>query len=108
MLLARAKKLGISRIAVLIRRKAGASVEQRLNELRASATFAEVREIFDELVVPMEGDIALPGWVDQQQLHWPHAEPLRAVMHCAADVRFDQQLQQAAVSSITASLQAAQ
>jgi alkyldihydroxyacetonephosphate synthase len=107
-LLVRAKELGISKIVVIVRRKAGLSVQHRIAELRDTAAFSEVKDLFDELVRPVEGDLTQPGWVDQQSQQWPHEEPLRAVLHCAADVRFDQALQQAAVSSITASLQAAQ
>lgn len=108
-LLSRARDLGISKIAVLVRRKSGSPAEARLKELRANPAFQEVMEAFDQLVVAVEGDVAQQdfGWPAGLG-SWPHSEPLMAVLHCAGDVRFDQPLQQAALSIITASLQVAQ
>jgi len=109
MLLARARDLGISRIVAIIRKKANLSAQDRLAELRNNAVFDEVRDMFDELVVAIEGDVTQQdlGWGERFS-RWPYEEPLRALLHVAADVRFDKPLQQAAVSHITASLQAAQ
>jgi len=108
-LLARARELGISKIALLIRRRSGTPAEARLKELRANPAFQSVLEMFDELVVAVEGDVTLQhfGWGDGFG-EWPHKEPLKAVLHCAGDVRFDQPLKQAALSLISASLQVAQ
>jgi len=108
-LLARAKELGITRVALLIRAKSGAGAEERLAELRNNPAFGEVRDAFDELVMALEGDVAQRdfGWSDASK-PWPCREPLRAVLHCAGDVRFDQPLQQAALSVISASLQVTQ
>lgn len=109
MLLARARELGITRILAIIRKKGNLSVKDRIAELRNNPVFDEVREMFDELVTGLEGDVTQQdlGWGDKHG-RWPHEEPLKAVLHIAADVRFDKPLQQAAVSHITASLQAAQ
>lgn len=108
-LLARADELGVTMIVLLIRRRSGTSAEARLQQLRGNLAFDGVREVFDRLVVALEGDVAKPdfGW-ENGLGKWPHSEPLAAVLHCAGDVRFDQPLQQAAVSLISASLQVAQ
>lgn len=108
-LLARAEELGITRIVCIVRKRPGSTATDRLDELRTSSTFEEVRDVFDRLVVVLEGDVAQQdlGWAERHR-KWPYAEPLKAVLHCAADVRFDLPLSQAAVSSITASLQVAQ
>lgn len=108
-LLAKAKSLNISRVVVLIRAKKGQTVEQRLGDLRRHPALAEVLHEFDRIVRPMQGDTCMPHsqWGDAAQA-WPHAEPLQAVIHCAADVRFELPLQAAAVSLITGSLQMAQ
>jgi len=108
-LLARARELGVTRIVLLIRAKSGAGAEARLAELRQNQAFEEVRDVFDELVVALEGDVAQRGfgWGDESR-PWPYPEKLGAVLHCAGDVRFDQPLQQAALSLISASLQVAQ
>ena len=98
-LLARASELGITRVVLLIRAKSGAGAEERLAELRQNQAFEEVRDVFDELVVALEGDVAQRGfgWDDASLSGfkaWPCREPLAAVLHCAGDVRFDQPLQQ--------------
>lgn len=105
-LLARAKELGLTRIVLLIRQRSGKSAETRLKDFRASPIFDEVRDTFDELVVALEGDVAQRdfGWPDPNA-GWPYSDPLKAVLHCAGDVRFDQPLQQAALSLISATLQ---
>jgi len=108
-LLSRAEELGVSRIVVVLRRKAGTGVEDRLAKLRASPAFDQVREVFGRLVVAFEGDVAQHGMGHGDDLgEWPYKEPLRVVLHCAGDVRFDQRLQLAALSSISATLQAVQ
>lgn len=108
-LLAQADEFKITRIVLLIRSKDGSSVTSRLAEMRASAIFDEVREVFDRLVIAQEGDVAESGfgW-NNSNMSWMCEEPLRDVIHCAGDVRFDQPLQQAAVSLISATLQVCQ
>jgi len=111
MLLATAAELRITRIVLIVRNKAGVAPDERLKELRAKPEFAEVRDAFDRLVRVIEGDVAKEnlGWSDSQLREpWPFQEPLRSVVHCAGDVRFDRELQQAALSWISASLQTAQ
>ena len=108
-LLARAEALAISRIVVVVRRKSGRSPEVRLATLKANPAFAEVREAFGRLVSVMEGDVTQRDFgLDGVPRAWPFSEPLKAVLHCAADVRFDLPLRAAAISSITATLQTAQ
>eukprot|EP00931_Biecheleriopsis_adriatica_P019130 TRINITY_DN1313_c0_g1_i1.p1 TRINITY_DN1313_c0_g1~~TRINITY_DN1313_c0_g1_i1.p1 ORF type:complete len:2114 (+),score=427.23 TRINITY_DN1313_c0_g1_i1:68-6409(+) len=105
-LLAHAEKLGVTRIILLVRRRSGKTVEQRMQELRNSAAFEELREAFDQLVIGLEGDVAERnfGWSEPNP-DWPHKETLKAVLHCAGDVRFQQPIQQAALSLISATLQ---
>ena len=58
-----------------------------------------------QVVVGLEGDVSLRnfGWTEDKT--WPQKEPLTAVLHCAGDVRFQQPMQKAAVSLISATLQ---
>ncbi|CAE7518927.1 ads-1 [Symbiodinium sp. CCMP2456] len=105
-LLARAEELGITKIVLMVRQRSGKSLAERLQKLRDHTMFDEVRETFDKLVVGLEGDTSQRnfGWTEAQP-SWPHKESLKAVLHCAGDVRFQQPMQQAAVSLISATLQ---
>jgi len=109
-LLVRAQSLGISKIVLLIRKRSGATATERLQELRDNPALHAVRDLFDELVVALEGDVAERdfGWGDDGARQWPHSEHLHSVLHCAGDVRFDQPLQQAALSIVSATLQVGQ
>eukprot|EP00929_Paragymnodinium_shiwhaense_P031046 TRINITY_DN1747_c0_g4_i1.p1 TRINITY_DN1747_c0_g4~~TRINITY_DN1747_c0_g4_i1.p1 ORF type:complete len:2129 (+),score=480.49 TRINITY_DN1747_c0_g4_i1:110-6496(+) len=109
-MLSRAKELGITKIVLLVRKKAGVTMQSRLQELRADVALIEVQELFDQYVVGMEGDVAMEDFgcgVDGDR-EWPHDEPLKVVMHCAGDVRFTQPLQEAALSIISGTLQVVQ
>ncbi|CAK0819058.1 unnamed protein product [Prorocentrum cordatum] len=107
-LLAQAEELGVTRIVLLLRRKDGQTVAGRLAQLRANVAFQEVQEQFDRLVTVIEGDTSQKNFGQSDAAGpWVQREPLRVVLHCAADVRFDQPLQQAALSLISASLQVA-
>ena len=105
-LLARAEELGITKIVLMVRQRSGKSLAERIKKLRDHTMFDEVRETFDKLVVGLEGDTSQRnfGWTEAQP-SWPHKECLKAVLHCAGDVRFQQPMQQAAVSLISATLQ---
>eukprot|EP00927_Polykrikos_kofoidii_P064301 TRINITY_DN5943_c0_g1_i2.p1 TRINITY_DN5943_c0_g1~~TRINITY_DN5943_c0_g1_i2.p1 ORF type:complete len:2210 (-),score=393.95 TRINITY_DN5943_c0_g1_i2:143-6772(-) len=116
-LLAQARELGITRIVILVRKKSSTTAEVRLAALRKKPAFAEVTEAFDELVSVLEGDVAVQdfGWsvgagdgnVPPSNRPWPYQETLKAVVHCAGDVRFNQPLQKATVSLVSASVQTA-
>ena len=105
-LLARAEHLGITKIVLLVRSRRGSTLAERIHKLREKAMFDELRDTFDKLVVGLEGDTSKQnfGW-GKAQVSWPHMEPLRAVLHCAGDVRFTQPMQQAAICLISATLQ---
>ncbi|CAJ1452663.1 unnamed protein product [Effrenium voratum] len=104
-LLARAEELGITRLVLLVRQRRGQTLEDRIRQLRDGEMFRELRETFDKVVVGLEGDVSLRnfGWTEDKT--WPQKEPLTAVLHCAGDVRFQQPMQKAAVSLISATLQ---
>jgi len=108
-LLASAGDLGVSRIYCLIRTKKGEGVDARLVKLRNNVAIRGLEEIFDRLVVGVEGDIGHRNFGWQADIsNWPHREPLKVGLHCAASVSFDQSLQGAAVSIISATLQVVQ
>ena len=105
-LLARAEELGVMKIVLMIRQRSGKTLDERLAKLRENHMFDGLRETFDKLVVGLEGDVSQRnfGWTENVT-SWPHQEPLKAVLHCAGDVRFQQPMQQAAVSLVSATLQ---
>eukprot|EP00913_Durusdinium_trenchii_P031936 g29910.t1 len=108
-LLSRAEELGLTKIVLMVRRRAGKTVEERLQKLKENSMFDGLRETFDQLVVGLEGDVSQQnfGWKEHEK-SWPHQERLKAVLHCAGDVRFQQPMQQAAVSLVSATLQVQQ
>ncbi|CAL1139708.1 unnamed protein product [Cladocopium goreaui] len=105
-LLARASELGVTKIVLMIRQRSGKTLDERVAKLRENPMFDGLRETFDKLVVGLEGDVSQRnfGW-KESSTNWPHQETLKAVLHCAGDVRFQQPMQQAAVSLVSATLQ---
>jgi nucleoside-diphosphate-sugar epimerase len=115
-LLCVAEELGVSRIVLLVRGRHDADAASRVAALGRKALFDPVRGRFDRLVVPMEADLNVP--MDMVKVPaqigalvsdgtQPTGGYVRCLLHCAADVKFTQTLDEAGLSVITSSLQMA-
>lgn len=79
-LLARADEVGVTKVVLMIRRRSGKTLDERLAKLRQNAMFDGLRETFDKLVVALEGDVSQRdfGW-NEIASNWPYEETLKVV-----------------------------
>ena len=90
---------------LLIRGRKGQSAEARWSELRRLEVFACFPPaLLDAAVSVVEGDVALPGCGLSEEQGRSLLSGVTVVVHCAASVKFDLPLDQAAATNIGGAL----
>ncbi|XP_048862742.1 fatty acyl-CoA reductase 1-like isoform X1 [Brienomyrus brachyistius] len=99
---------GISTVYVLVRPKAGQSMQQRVNDMMKCKLFDRVREDnpdFHKKVVPVSSELTQPGLAISPQDITKLAACVNVVFHCAATIRFDEPLKHALQLNVIATQQ---
>mgnify|MGYP002790022772 CR=1 FL=1 len=92
------------KVVLLIRGRKGQSAEARWSELRRLEVFACFPPaLLDAAVSVVEGDVALPG-CGLSEAGRSLLSGVTVVVHCAASVKFDLPLDQAAATNIGGAL----
>jgi alcohol-forming fatty acyl-CoA reductase len=104
-LLRRREELGIARVYLLIRPRRGRSVQERFDDdVAASPCFSRLEPDWRALCRPVEGDILDDGLGLDAGTAQRLATELTHVIHCAASVRFDLPVAEAADINIGGAL----
>eukprot|EP00090_Calanus_glacialis_P045488 TRINITY_DN847_c0_g1_i3.p1 TRINITY_DN847_c0_g1~~TRINITY_DN847_c0_g1_i3.p1 ORF type:complete len:495 (-),score=113.85 TRINITY_DN847_c0_g1_i3:79-1563(-) len=101
------RSTNILKLLLLIRPKRGVQTEQRLQTLLSSSVFDRVREIDPALLEKVEvvnGDITEDNLGIDEQAERVLTESVNVVFHCAATVRFDEDLTKSVAMNVSAVL----
>jgi alcohol-forming fatty acyl-CoA reductase len=105
-MLRRRHELAIERVYLLVRPRAGQSAAQRFdNSVAPSPCFSRLAPGWRDLCTPIAGDITKTGLgIPEREATELHGE-LTHIIHCAASVRFDLPVAEAARINITGALE---
>uniref|UniRef100_A0A8C9QZF8 Fatty acyl-CoA reductase n=1 Tax=Scleropages formosus TaxID=113540 RepID=A0A8C9QZF8_SCLFO len=99
---------GVSALYVLVRPKAGQSMQQRVSDMMKCKLFDRVREEdpdFHKKVVPISSELTQPGLAISPQDESKLVACVNIVFHCAATIRFDEPLKHALQLNVIATQQ---
>lgn len=98
----------VEAVFILVRPKAGQSIEERVTDMLSCKLFDRVREDhpdFEEKIIPIRAELTHPNLAISSEDTQRLLASVNIIFHCAATIRFDEPLKHAVELNVTATQQ---